>query len=163
MLSNHQLLNEKSLVIPVGEHLFDEAVQLTGVTEYGISWQEFVSGQVTPPPEGARFDIAFAGSLEGSKLNGSITGVDFLEVRADGRFLLHIHATITTDDGERIALYEDGLLIPSADGTGIAQLRLNMQFTTSSPKYAWVNQLQVWGRGSVDMAKGEVSVKAYVA
>lgn len=163
MLSNQQLLNEKSSVIPAGEHLFDEAVQLTGVTEYGISWQELTSGQVAPPPEGAHFDIAFEGSLEGAKIKGTISGVDFLEVRADGRFQLHLHAAITTDDGVKIAVFEDGLLIPPQDDTRIAQLRLNLRFTTPSPKYAWLNQLQGWALGTVDWNTGKASVQVYAA
>lgn len=149
------------MAIPVKAELFTEEVMLTGVTEYGISWQDLTTGKVPPPPEGARFDIYFAGTLEGEKVKGSLEGVDFLTVRADGRFLLNLHVTITTDDGEKIALYETGLLIPPQDDSMIAQLQLDMQFTTHSPKYAWLNKIQAWALGDVDWNTGKVTIQAY--
>nr|HMQ54984.1 DUF3237 family protein [Anaerolineae bacterium] len=103
--------------------------------------------------------------FEGPKLKGNIAGVDFLRVRADGRFQLDLQANLTTEDGEKISVYEDGLLIPPDpdDETRIAQLRLNLSFTTSSAKYAWLNYVQGWGRGLVDWKTGEVSVQVYAA
>ena len=121
------------LAIPVSEYLFDESVQLTGITEYGVSWEKFVSGETSLPREGARFDIAFAGTLEGPKIKGRIEGVDYLLVRADGRPQINLQASITTDDGEKIAVEEDGILFPDPDaGPSMAQLRLNMRLTTAS-------------------------------
>jgi hypothetical protein len=38
-----------------------------------------------------------------------------------------------------------------------------VSFITASPDYAWLNQLQGWGLGTVDPGKGEVKVKAYAA
>jgi hypothetical protein len=149
--------------IPVGAHLFDEAVHLTFVTEYGVTWDDMTSGRVSLPPEGAHFDIGFEGTLTGATLNGTIRGVDFLEVRADGRCQLHLHATITTEDGAWIAVFEDGLLIPPIDDSRIATLRTNFRFTTSSPTYSWLNQVQGWGRGTVDWNTGQASVQAYRA
>jgi len=141
-------------------HLFDEQVRLTGVTEYGLSWADLTSGGIAPPPEGARFDIAFEGEVAGERLNGRIRGIDYLEVRADGRFILDIRATIITDDGELIALREDGVLTPSP-GAPSASLHLNMTFTTHSPRYAWLNKQQVWAIGQADMVRGAVTVRAY--
>src|SRR5690606_32954230 len=86
-------------VIPVGEFLYEVNLRHTRVTEYGFSMQNLMSGQVALPPEGACFDIAFEGTIQGPRLNGTITGVDFSQVRADGRFQLHLHAEITTHDG----------------------------------------------------------------
>lgn len=151
------------VTIPVAEHLYDERAQLTSFTEYGTSFQELMSGQVGPPPEGARFDVAFEGTIEGEKVKGEISGVDYAEVRADGRFQLHIHAEITTDDEEKISFFADGILIPPEDDTGIAGLRYNVRLTTSSSKYSWVNKVQVWVRGSVNLSSGEINVKAYAA
>lgn len=141
-------------------YLFDEQVRLTGVTEYGLRWADLTSGKIAPPPEGARFDIAFEGEVAGDRLNGRIRGMDYLEVRADGRFMLDIRATIITDDGELIALREDGVLTPSP-GAPTASLHLNMTFTTHSPRYAWLNRQQVWAIGQADMVRGAVTVRAY--
>ena len=49
------------------------------------------------------------------------------------------------------------------EGTSMFQLRENVSFITASPSYAWLNQLQGWGLGTVDPVKGKVQVKAYAA
>lgn len=151
-----------STTITVGEPIYDVTVHFTRVTEYGVRLEALVSGQVAPPPAGARFDAAFEGVARGPKLKGTIVGVDYLHIRADGRTELHIHAEITTEDGEKIAFFADGVATPEA-GTGVMQLRENVTLTTASPAYAWVNRLQIWAQGTVDPAKGEVNVKGYAA
>ncbi len=132
--------------IEVGDLLYEYTVKFTRITEYGVGLQSLMSGQVAPPREGARFDVAFEGQATGPKLKGSVTGVDYLHVRADGRFQLHIPAQITTDDGEHIALFADGVVLPR-EGRRIADLRENVSLSTSSKRYAWVNTLQVWATG----------------
>jgi len=151
-----------STTITVGELLYEVTVQFTKVTEYGVGLEALLAGEVAPPPEGARFDVAFEGSSHGPRLKGTLTGVDYSQIRADGRVQLHIHAEITTEDGEKIALFADGVATPE-EGTSVLQLRENVTLSTSSPAYSWVNQLQVWGQGTVDPAKGEVNVKGYAA
>lgn len=151
------------VTIPVAEHLYDETAHITGITGYGIDYPEFISGQVGVPPQGARFDIAFEGYIEGERLKGEISAVDYAQVRADGRFQLDMHGEITTDDGEKIAYYADGIFVPPEDDRGIAQARYSVRLTTASPGYSWVNKLHIWTRGSVDVNKGEISVKGYIA
>jgi hypothetical protein len=151
-----------SATITVGELLYDVTAHFTKVTEYGVSLEAVASGQTPPPPPGARFDVAFEGISRGPKLKGTLAGVDYLQVRADGRIQLHIHAELTTDGGEKIAFFADGVSTPE-QGTGLSQIRENVTLTTSSPTYSWVNQLQVWAQGTVDLAKGEVNVKGYAA
>jgi hypothetical protein len=151
-----------AVTIPVGEQLYEVSLKFTGATEFGVSMEALSSGQVLPPPEGARFDLAFAGSMRGTKLSGAVTGVDYLSVRADGRFQLHIHAAITTDDGASIALFADGIAVPR-EGSSILDLKENVTLTTSASAYSWVNKLQVWGVGTVDLATQEVKVTGYAA
>ena len=146
----------------VGELLYDYTVKLTGMTEYGVSFEALMAGTVAPPPEGARFDIPFEGVSDGPKLKGKVAGFDYLRVRADGRFELHIHATITTDDGQRISLHADGVALPQP-GSPIAGLRENVTLFTSSEAYTWVNGLQVWGTGTVNLAEQVVSIRGYSA
>lgn len=155
------ILNE-TLAIPVSEFLFEEKVFHAGITEYGISLDDLSSGKAKIPPEGVRFDIAFQGTLEGPKIKGRIKGVDFLDIRADGRHMLNLQAIVVTDDGANISLYEDGIMIPDPYVPGNASLRLNMRFKTAHPKYTWLNMAHVWGIGEVDMGKGEIFVKAYI-
>jgi len=148
--------------IEVGELLYEYTVKITRMTEYGVSLESLMAGGVAPPPEGARFDAWFEGTSNGPKLKGKVTGVDYLRIRADGRFQLHIHAEITADDGQKIALHADGVALPRKDSS-IADLRENVTLSTSAKDYAWVNVLQVWGVGTVDLAEQVVRLKGYSA
>jgi hypothetical protein len=148
--------------IEVGELLYEYTVKLAGITEYGVSLESLMAGTAAPPTEGARFDVAFEGASIGPKVKGKVTGMDYLHVRADGRFQLHIHAEITTDDGHKISLHADGVGLPSK-GSPIVGLRENVTLFASSERYAWVNALQVWGVGTVDLAKQVVHIRGYSA
>jgi hypothetical protein len=148
--------------IEVGELLYEYTLKITGMTEYGVSFAGLMAGTVALPPEGARFDVTFEGPAHGPKLNGKVTGVDHMWVRADSRFQLHIHAEITTDDGEKIALHADGVALPR-QGSSVVDLRENVTLFTSSKNYIWVNVLQGWGIGTVDLAEQVIDVKAYSA
>jgi hypothetical protein len=77
--------------IKVGELLCEVVVNFTKITDYGVSLPEFMSGSVAIPPEGARFDAAYQGTFLGPRISGTVEGVDYLHIRADGRFDLHIH------------------------------------------------------------------------
>jgi uncharacterized protein DUF3237 len=146
--------------IPLGELLYEYTPVITQVVEYGESMEALTSRQAPPPAEGARFDVYFEGPVTGRKLSGSVKGVDYLHFRADGRFQLNIHAEITTDDGKKIALAADGVALGEAP---MLQLRENVTLTTSHPEHAWVNTLQIWAPGTVDLATGEIRVKGYAA
>ncbi len=61
-----------SATIPVGELLYEVTAHFTKVTEYGVSLEAVRSGQVAPPPAGARFDLAFEGAARGPKLKGTV-------------------------------------------------------------------------------------------
>ena len=89
---------------------------------------------------------------------------------ADGRFELHIHAAITTQDGENIAIFADGIAIPRPDSP-VADLRENVTLHTSSKSYTWGEWTTDLGRrngrplqaGTVDLSKQEVNVRGFVA
>ena len=146
----------------VGELLYTVTLNITGMKEYGVSFAAWTAGEVTPPVEGARFDVAFAGTATGPKLNGAAEGIDYVRVGADGRFELHIHETIRTEDGHNIAVHGDGVAILRPEG-GIADVRVNMTLFASSKDYAWVNQVPVRGVGTIDLAKQVIQVSAYAA
>ena len=140
------------------ELLYEYAPNITQVVEYGVSMEALMSGQAPPPAEGARFDVYFEGPVTGTKLSGSVKGVDYLHIRADGRTQLNIHAEITTEDGKKIALAADGVALGEPP---VLQLRENVTLTTSHPEYSWVNTIQIWAPGTVDLEAGEVRIKAY--
>ena len=144
-----------------GELIYEYTVQLTGVTSYGApDMGALLSGAAECPPQGARYDVGFEGPVVGQKLRGTVKGIDYLHIRPDGRGQLHIHAEITTEDGKKIALSADGVAI-FKDGPPVGDLRENVTLTTSEPDYAWVNPLQIWGPGTVDLAQGEVHITGY--
>lgn len=147
--------------IEIGELLYEYAVGLTSVTDFGITMEAIMSGQAPIPPGGARFDVWFEGESKG-KIPGKVVGCDYLRLRADGRFDLEIRAVITTPEGPKIALSADGVCIPSP-GSPVAELRENATLFTSSPEYAWVNPLQIWATGTVDLTEGVVRIKGYRA
>jgi len=146
--------------INLGEPLYEYTLSITGLTGYGVSFEDLVSGKIPPPPEGARFDVAFAGEATGSKLAGKVSGIDYTHVRADGRFQLDVHAEITTEDGQRISLKADGVAIRRQDSS-ISDLRENVTLFSSSKDYTWVNTIQVWGVGTVDLATQSIYIAAY--
>ena len=142
------------------ELLYEYTLQTTQVVEYGVSVEALMSGQVQPPAEGVRFDVYFEGPVTGAKLGGSVKGVDYIHMRADGRGQLNIQAEITTEDGKKIALAADGVAMGEPP---VLQLRENVTLTTSHPEYSWVNLIQVWGVGTVDFQTGEIRIKGYAA
>src|SRR5438046_1292850 len=71
--------------------LYEYTVNVTAVNEFGVGLADLALGQVPPPPEGARIDVSFEGAASGPRIAGHVKGTDYLCVRADGRFDLHIH------------------------------------------------------------------------
>jgi hypothetical protein len=145
-----------------GELIYHYVVHFTQVVEYGCSANAIFSGEARPPAEGARFDVHFEGPITGPRVKGTVKGIDYLYIRADGRCQLDIKAEITTEDGKKIALAAGGVGIPEP-GTPVIQLRENVTLTTNHPEHAWVNPIQVWAPGTVDLSKGEVRITGYAA
>ena len=148
--------------IAVGELLYTVTLDITGIKEYGVSFAALMAGEVTTPVEGARFDVPFEGTAAGPKVNGAAEGIDYVRVRADGSFELHIHETIRTEDGQNISAHGEGVAVLRPDGV-IADVRVNMTLFAASKDYAWVNQLPVRGVGTIDLAKQLIQVAAYSA
>ena len=143
-----------------GEKIYEYELDVTGVTDFGVTLEAILAGEAEVPPQGARIDVAFDGRASG-RLAGRVHGVDHARLRADGRIDLDIRAVVETDDGHRIALAADGVATPRA-GEPIADLFENVTLSTSAADYAWVNARQVWGVGTVNFAAGRIHVEAYM-
>ena len=76
-----------------GEKIYEMELDLTGVTDYGVSMDAILTGKEMVPLQGARFDLALAGHSKG-RLAGQAHGVDYLRVRADGRMELDLHLIV---------------------------------------------------------------------
>jgi hypothetical protein len=144
-----------------GELIYEYAPQVTQTVEYGVSADTMFAGEA-PPPEGARFDLYLEGPICGGKLNGTVRGVDYLNFRADGRAELHIHAQIVTEDGQSVALEAGGVAIRQ-DGSSLLQLREHVSLRSNHAELAWVNGLEIWARGVVDVTSGQVHLRAFSA
>jgi hypothetical protein len=142
-----------------GELIYEYTPRVVGIVEYGASSEALFAGH-TPPPEGGRLDLYLEGPVIGGKLKGNVKGVDYVNFRADGRAELHIHAEITTEDGKKVALAAGGVAI-GRQGSSVFALREHASLTSHHPELAWVNTIEVWARGEVDTATGEVHLKAY--
>jgi hypothetical protein len=143
-----------------GEKIYEYDVDITGVTDYGITLDAVLSGQVAIPPQGVRLDVAFEGRAAG-RLAGVIRGVDFVRMRADGRIDLDIRASLETAGGHRLALAADGVATPRA-AEPIGDLAENVTLSTAHAEYGWVNARQVWAVGTVNFATGKVHIDAYL-
>jgi hypothetical protein len=144
-----------------GPLIYEYRPQITRVVEYGASADDVLSGQA-PPAEGARFDFYLAGPVSGPKLQGTFRGVDYIYFRADGRAELHIHGEITTEDGKKVALEAGGVAIPEM-GSSVFRLREHVSLSSNHPELSWVNPIEVWARGVVDVSTRQVHVEAYGA
>jgi hypothetical protein len=142
------------------ELIYEAEIHFTGTVDYGVTMEALSSRTVAVPLAGARFDQTFEGILHGPKLSGKISGTDYLNVRADGLFQLHLHARVTTEDGANISLSSEGVSI-QIEGEKLTQLRSAVSLFTSSETYSWLNQLQLWAVGTFDPMKGEALVRAY--
>ena len=100
-----------------GELIYEyDGLRITEVTSYGAPpFDVVMSGAEAIPPSGARYDFTLEGRVSGPRLRGTFKGIDYLQVRPDGRAELHIHAEITTDDGKKIALSADGVAASRTD------------------------------------------------
>jgi len=146
--------------IELGELIYELTLNITEMTEYGVSFEALMAGEVPPPPEGARFDIYFEGVSNGPKLKGKVKGVDYLNMRADGRAELHVYYKIMTDEGQNIAAQVGGLATPRPNSS-MTDLRENVTLFSSSADYKWVNNLEVWAIGTVDLSTGIINISAY--
>jgi hypothetical protein len=107
-------------------------LDITDVTDYGLSLDAILSKKERIPSQGVRFDVAFDGQSLG-RLSGRVRGVDYIWARADWRIDLDIRATIEIDAGHRIALSGDGVATQRL-GEPIVDLVENLRFTTATLK-----------------------------
>ena len=126
-----------------GEKVYEYDLDVTGMTDYGVSLDAILLGKEKIPPQGVRIDVAFEGRAIG-RLAGRVRGIDYLRMRADGRIDLDIRAVVETENGCRIALSADGVAMPRV-AEPIADLLENVSLSTAAEEYVWVNTRQVWG------------------
>ena len=58
-----------------GEKISGSNLDVTGMTDYGVTLEAILSGKEKIPPQGVRIDVAFEGHAKG-RLAGRVRGVD---------------------------------------------------------------------------------------
>jgi Protein of unknown function (DUF3237) len=113
-----------------GEKIYECDFNITGVTDYGVTLDALLSAKEKVPLQGARIDVAFEGDIKG-RITGKVrSGVEYLQLRADGRTDLDGRATIETEDGHRIAMRIEGVATPRANEP-MMDLIANVRLTTA--------------------------------
>ena len=143
-----------------GEKIYEMDLDLTGVTDFGVSMDAIIAGKEAIPLQGARFDLAVNGRTKG-RLAGRAHGADYLRVRADGRMDLDLHLTIETEDGRRIALSGDGQAAPRSSEPTL-DIFGNIRLSSADKEYSWVNERQIWSVGTASLATGKIHVEAFM-
>lgn len=146
--------------IEVNELIYTANFGITGLTEFGYSFEEMMSGQKPIPSEGTQFKIALSGEVRGEKLNGKFEALDYMRVRSDGGMELNLFGTITVEDDIKIAWSASGTGRQNPE-TGQVTLNEEIKMFTNNKKYAWVNNTLFWGRGVANLAEQKLEVKVY--
>jgi hypothetical protein len=130
--------------IPV-EHL----LTITAATE--------TAGLIANGPQGTRVIVGVTGgSFEGPRLKGTVKGPggDWVTLRTDGSGRLDVRLLLETDDGALILMQYHGVFTD-----GATRIRSAPLFETGDERYAWLNNVQAIGLGSV--GDGDVKYDVY--
>lgn len=138
--------------------LYRAELKITGVQDFGIPLDAALSGQA--PPQGARVDVSFEGPITG-QLEGTLKGVDYLRIRADGRAELDLHGVVTLTDGRAVAWRAEGVAMPRADAP-VVDISEMIRLDSAHDDLAWLHGRAISADGQVDLATGTITVTAYV-
>jgi hypothetical protein len=113
-----------------------------------------------PPGLGRRVGPITGGTVDGARIRGTIlpNGSDWQIERSDGALTLDGRIVISTEDGALIAMTYTGLRHGPADtmarlnrGENVDAtsyyFRIAARFSTSAPRYEWVNRILAFGVG----------------
>ena len=91
-------------------------------------------------PHGVRVDVAFQGELQG-RLNGTMEGIDYSTVRADGVTEIDVRGKIVTTDQALIAVEMRGTMIEGQ----ITDTQV--KFAANASQYTWLMDKIIVGKG----------------
>jgi hypothetical protein len=146
------------------EHLFSYTVSLKMPPEL-----------IGPVAEGIRVIFYLAGGeISGPRCAGKVlpVGADWLLIRKDGIGVVDVRATMEMHDGALVYAAYTGVLDLGSNGyeafvNGTLPpkfpIRTAPRFQTAHPAYAWMNRVQAYGVGEVDLANALVSYDVYAA
>lgn len=141
------------------ELVYSYTLKVTGAIDFGCGLDSVMKGDKLPD-EGVRVDISFEGQVDG-RVKGTLGGTDYLYIRPDRRMELNIHAILKTEKGANAALHATGVALPK-EGP-VLFLKENASWFSSHPDLKWLNTLQIWAEGEVNLAEGSIKIKGYKA
>ena len=92
-------------------------------------------------PLGHRIDVVFEGRLSGGIVTGSLQGVDYFLMRADGVGQVDVRGTITTEDEAVISVCISGYVI------GSKFIDPAVKLVTGDERYKWLGETIICGTG----------------
>jgi hypothetical protein len=110
------------------------AADVTNLTVYG------------PTAHGVRVDVAFKGTLQG-RIAGTMEGVDYSTIRADGVTEVNVHAKIMTFDQAIISVEIEGTLVNGQ------VTDTHVRLLTAAPQYAYLQDKIIVGTGFATQEK----------
>lgn len=143
-----------------GKKIITYDMTITDVIDSGTAFEDILSGKKEIPLQGVRIFISFEGKVSG-EVTGTISGVDYVYLRSDGRAELDIRAMIQTADNDRIAVVADGVA-NIVKGEARHNIYENVKLTTSAEKYQILNLYQVWSIGYVDFETKKLVLEGYL-
>jgi hypothetical protein len=96
----------------------------------------------------------------GSRVEGEISGVDFLRLRSDGAAELEVYVTSTSPAKQVVAVRASGLA--TLDNDGGASGYLAVRFETGDDEQGWLNRAVGVASTTADMSKGSLSVEGFL-
>jgi Protein of unknown function (DUF3237) len=130
---------------------------------------------IGPVPEGIRVNIYLTGGeVSGARCKGKLlqVGADWLVIRKDGVGIVDVRATIEMENGALVYAAYTGIIelgpngyeaFLSGDIPAKFPIRTCPRYLTSSPEYEWMNCVQAYGIGEVDLFNGVVHAEVYAA
>lgn len=140
--------------------LYEARLTIVATRDFGYPLEALRSRSTPVPPSGARYDVEFVGTIEGERLTGTVSGVDHVYVRADGRMELHLHGRVVTADGAPMAFSGSGVAVADP-ASELVRIYDSATLHTADPRYLWVNALPMWGVGTLDLARSELRVTGF--
>ncbi|WP_196889191.1 DUF3237 family protein [Aureivirga sp. CE67] len=139
--------------------VYEAQAQSTNIEGFGANPAEVFGGQVAIPVEGIRMNVDFAGTTTG-ELSGNLSGTDYVVVLPNGNLIVDVHGIIETEEGEKVALKVDGLLIPS-ETPGVGNFFELASYTSYYEGFEYLNEKYIIGVGTSDNINNVLTLRLY--
>jgi len=156
---------------PTGSAKLHNDPQLEHICSY---WATLSPPEIIGPlAEGLRVNVyVTGGEISGPKMRGRFrtVGGDWISLRPDGIGVLDVRATLELEDGALVYTSYSGLADLGPDGyqrflagnpPALVPLRITPRYYTGHAAYLWLNRLQCFGVGEVNMEQMRVSYDIY--